>query len=80
MVEQDAGLDVDARGFSCPEPVLMAKKALDSLGEGTLRVRVDTVTSRENITRMASRAGFSVQSEETAEGDFLLTITKGRNG
>ena len=44
---------VDARGLSCPEPVLLAKQAIDSLDTGTIEVIVDTVTSRENVSRMA---------------------------
>ena len=46
---------VDARGLSCPQPVLETKAALDSAGGGTIEVLVDTVTSRENVLRLASR-------------------------
>ena len=47
---------VDARGYSCPEPVLMTKNALKS---GTpLVVLVDNMTPVQNITRFASNAGY----------------------
>lgn len=66
---------IDARGLSCPQPVLLAKKAMDKLGKGTLEVIVDTVTSRENISRLARNAGFQVTVEEKA-GEFLLRLMK----
>ena len=67
---------VDARGYSCPEPVLMAKEAIESAGPGTVEVLVETETSRENVTRMARSLGCSVEVVEVG-GDFRLTITKG---
>ena len=67
---------VDARGLSCPEPVLLARQAIESLARGTVEVRVETATSRDNVTRMAKRLGCSVAAEE-AGGEFRLTIRKG---
>ena len=67
---------VDARGLSCPEPVLLTKQAIESLEAGTLEVLVDTATSRDNVTRMATHLGCSVETEE-AGGEFRLRITKG---
>ncbi len=67
---------VDARGLSCPQPVLMTKRALQRLGKGTLEVLVDTGTSRDNVTRIAEKEGWRVTV--TKEGDgFHLSITKG---
>ncbi len=67
---------VDARGLSCPEPVLLAKQAIDSIPSGTIEVLVETTTSRDNVTRMARHLGCSVAAEEVG-GEFRLTITKG---
>ncbi len=67
---------VDARGLSCPEPVLRTQNALGDLAAGeALEVLVETVTSRENVSRMARSKGFVVQVEETDDG-FKLTISK----
>ncbi len=66
---------IDARGLSCPQPVLLAKKAMDKLGKGTLEVIVDTVTSRENISRLARSAGYQMTVEEKA-GEFFLKVVK----
>ena len=66
--------NVDARGLSCPQPVLLAKKAIDA-GRFPVEVLVDTVTSRENVRRMAEGAGCKVRIEEMGD-EFTLTIQK----
>lgn len=65
---------VDARGLSCPQPVILAKKAI-SAGQFPVEVLVDTVTSRENVRRMAEGAGCKVQVEAVAD-EFKLTIAR----
>lgn len=65
---------VDARGLSCPQPVMLAKQAIDK-GEFPVEVLVDTVTSRENVRRLAQRLGLKVEAEPSGEG-FKLTIQK----
>jgi tRNA 2-thiouridine synthesizing protein A len=65
---------VDARGLSCPQPVIMAKKAID---EGTfpIEVLVDTVTARENVRRMSANKGLNVVIEEIND-EFKLTLNR----
>ena len=65
---------VDARGFSCPQPVIMTRKAIQA-GEFPIEVLVETVTSRENVRRVAEKAGLQVRVEEVGD-EFKLTITK----
>ena len=67
---------VDARGLSCPQPVLLSRQAVDKLESGdTVEVLVDTVTSRDNVKRAVESVGCQVQI--TQEGDeFQLMITK----
>lgn len=67
-------MTIDARGCSCPEPVLMAKKGLDSSPEG-IEVLVDNNTARENVTRFAKSRGYQVSVEEL-DGDFVLKLSK----
>ncbi len=67
---------VDARGLSCPEPVLRTSNALKDLPAGEkLEVLVDTVTARENVRRMAQSKGYTVTAEATGDG-FRLLIGK----
>lgn len=67
---------LDVCGLSCPEPVLQTQAALKDLGsDDNLEVIVDTVTARENVSRMAVHKGWQVQV--LPENDqFRLQITK----
>lgn len=65
---------VDASGLSCPEPVILARKAIQQ-GRFPIRVLVDTGTSRDNVSRMAQGAGCKVWVEDQGRG-FVLTLTK----
>ncbi len=65
---------VDACGRSCPEPVLLTKKALASK-EDHYEVLVDNVTARENVTRFAKNAGYTV-SVSQEEDVYRLSLTK----
>ncbi len=65
---------VDARGLSCPQPVLLARKAMEE-GEFPIEVLVDTGTSRDNVSRVAQKAGYRVRVEEKEDG-FIVRIEK----
>ena len=65
---------VDARGLSCPQPVILTRKAIDA-AQFPVEVLVDTVTSRENVRRMAEGAGLKVRIEAVGD-EFKLTITR----
>ncbi len=65
---------VDARGLSCPQPVILARQAMEE-GQFPIEVLVDTVTSRENVRRAAERAGLKVQVEAVGD-EFKLTLTR----
>lgn len=65
---------IDARGLSCPQPVILAKKAIEK-GDFPIEVMVDSETSRENVSRMATHSGCSV-SIEAQDDIFLLRIDK----
>lgn len=66
---------VDARGYSCPTPVIMVQRAVKDGAPRSLEVAVDNQCSVENVTRFARNAGYRVQVSDL-EGDFLLRLTK----
>lgn len=66
---------VDARGLSCPQPIVETKKVLDKLSGGRVEVLVDTVTSRENVLRFGRNAGWKGSFEET-ESAFKVILEK----
>ena len=65
---------VDARGLSCPEPVILISQAMKS-GENAYEITVDNRVSKENVTRYAEHQGYKVSVTE-ADGEFTLTIQK----
>ena len=66
---------IDARGLSCPQPVINAQRKMKEMGSGTFEVIIDTNTSRDNVTRMAENEGWNVQTREEGE-DILLILKK----
>lgn len=66
---------VDARGLSCPEPVIRTKKALGSLSGGRVDILTDTVTSRENVSRYARSQGWTAEAVEE-ENYFRVKLEK----
>lgn len=65
---------VDARGYSCPEPVIMLRKAMASK-EAAYTVLVDNAASKENVTRYAEHEGYTVSGSE-ANGEYTLNLKK----
>ena len=65
--------EVDARGLSCPEPVMMTAAALKAHGNDTVKVLVSEVHSRQNVEKFAKSQGKSVSVVEK-DGEFELTI------
>lgn len=65
---------LDARGLSCPEPVIMIRKAMMSK-DAAYEMVVDNPTSKENVTRYAEHQGYKVEVKEQGE-EFTLIMTK----
>lgn len=65
---------VDARGLSCPQPVLMALEKMKEMQKGELLVMVDTQASRENVSRAVQSQGWEVKEIREDGGEFHLSI------
>lgn len=65
-------LEVDARGLPCPEPVIKTRNAMRQ-GRDVL-VIVDNETARKNVTRMAEKAGATVDAERRDDGIYLRIV------
>ena len=66
---------VNALGQQCPVPVVMATRALREMQEpGILEVRVDNEVAVQNLTRMATGHQFAVQSRQTGEKEYVVSI------
>jgi len=66
---------IDARGYSCPTPVLMVQKAVKQDAPAALDVLVDDHCAVENVTRFATNSGYAVSVTES-NGEFRLALTK----
>ena len=67
---------VDARGLSCPQPVIMTLDEIKKGSEKEIIVLVDTDTSKENVTRAAESQNCRV-NEVSPEGEgYRITLTK----
>ena len=66
---------IDARGLSCPQPVLMTKKGVDESPNG-VEVLVDNMTACNNVKKFLKNAGFNVTVEEVGDEEFLISSSK----
>ncbi len=63
--------EIDARGLSCPAPVLQAKAALEEKLPGDLKVIVDNAAAQQNVQRFLESQGFQTALEQF-DGDYLV--------
>ena len=67
---------VDARGLSCPQPVIMTLDEIKQGKDKEIIVLVDTDTSKENVSRAAESQGCQI-NDVSPEGDgYRIRITK----
>jgi TusA-related sulfurtransferase len=66
---------IDARGLSCPQPVLMFMEAIKSSADKEFIVLVDTDASMENVTRAAESKDCTVTVTRQAD-EYRLAIVK----
>jgi selenium metabolism protein YedF len=66
---------VDARGLTCPQPVVLTGKAIAAADQVT--TIVDNAVAVENVTRLARSKGFSVEVSEKADGTYLTLRREG---
>jgi len=67
---------VDARGLSCPAPVINTKKAIELNPQEDIITIVDNEAARENVKRLGENLGYRVQVTPKG-GEYILTMTKG---
>jgi len=65
---------VDARGLSCPQPVIKTKAAM-AAGSDEVTTIVDNDIAANNVSRMAEKAGWSVNLENR-EAEIYLRLTR----
>lgn len=81
MVSEPQNLPVDcqldARGLSCPLPLLKAKQALNSILSGqTLHVVATDAGSQRDFQRFAELAGHQLLDSRELDGEFHYWLRK----
>jgi selenium metabolism protein YedF len=65
---------INARGLACPQPVILTKKALET--NDKITVLVDNTTAVENIKRLATSVGCSLDVVTEEGGAFRIELLK----
>jgi len=60
---------INAQGLSCPQPVLLTKKAMAETGD--ILTIVDGPDQAENVAQMARQAGWAVQLDGKEDGVYV---------
>ncbi len=68
---------IDARGLSCPQPVLMTLDEIKKGSDSEIVVLVDTDTSKENVSRAAQSQGCSVSDVQPDGDGYRILIARG---
>ncbi len=69
-------ITVDARGLSCPQPVILTLDEIKKTKKEEILVLVDTDTSKENVIRAAISQGCKVKEVSSEEGEYCISIQK----
>lgn len=65
---------IDTCGMSCPQPVLMTKKALEKKPEG-IDIIVDNKTAKGNVERFLDNSGYTTEFSEN-DDTFIISARK----
>jgi tRNA 2-thiouridine synthesizing protein A len=67
---------LDARGLSCPQPVIIIRGRIKEMDKGTITILVDNETSKENVIRAAENRGWILESVDIDGDDFKIVLRK----
>ena len=67
---------IDARGLSCPQPVLMTLDEIKTGNTNEIEILVDTETSKENVSRAAISQGWEVTNVGEEGDEYTIAIKK----
>jgi selenium metabolism protein YedF len=65
---------VDARGLACPQPVVLAKQAVETHEQ--VKIIVDNDTALENVKRLGTKQGCDVKVEKIKDGAYEINLTR----
>jgi tRNA 2-thiouridine synthesizing protein A len=66
-------IEVDARGLSCPEPVILTMNAMKENADQPLRVTVSNSVARDNVCSLAKKRKRTASAERVGD-DYVIDI------
>lgn len=69
-------MEIDARGYACPKPVIMAKRAISENNTEQLLIKVDNEIATENLRKMADQLGYKSTVIENSKNDYEVHLKK----
>jgi len=70
---------IDAKGLACPQPVILAKKAIEKFGD--IIVIVDNKAALENVKRLGNSKDCAINIEDVGDGSYKMHLsTKIKSG
>jgi len=66
--------EVDARGLSCPVPVVKTKQAMEKNPKEEIVILVDSNVAKENVIRLAESKKYSVSVQTAANEEYKLVL------
>jgi len=69
---------IDARGLSCPAPVLETKAMVESERPGLIEVLVDNQPASQNVARFLTSQGYTTEVKQSGEGIVILGTGDGQ--
>lgn len=77
MADLTADVVVDAKGLSCPMPILKAKKAMDSLVSGQMmELHATDKGAMNDVPAWAKQAGHEIMEATEEDGIFIFRVRK----
>jgi tRNA 2-thiouridine synthesizing protein A len=66
---------VDARGLSCPQPVVMTREAV-AAGDFPFAVVVDTEAAKENVARFVKSCALQCNVKDNGDNSTTIIVEK----
>lgn len=65
---------IDARGLSCPQPVVLTKKVMDEKSGEEITTIVDNQAARENVSKLAVSQGYSFTVDSVGAESYIRMV------
>lgn len=65
-------IEIDARGLSCPIPVVKTQQVINKNPGLEIIVLVNDLVAKENVSRLAESKKYAVKSEKIEDGFRLI--------